>query len=124
MKAFTIRAEWIKEVRDGHNTPWDYDYKEYVFNDRYTDAYCLRIPQNAYGIKAQMISNDSGIKEEYARVYLDNGEVGKLFEIDPLTPGQRKILALEKELSDMRNECDELREALAAIRRRVYDAIG
>ena len=74
MTTFRINTEWIERVRDGHNNNWNYDYKEYIFNDNYTEAYAIRVPQNALGIQAMLLSNDSGIKAEYSKVILVNGD--------------------------------------------------
>ena len=100
-KAITISAEWIREVKDGRCNLWNYYYKEYIYNDQYTDAYILRIPQNANGIKAIEFSSCGGIEEEYSIVYLDNnGNVEKIFDVNEkpdLKDEQIKILLMEIE---------------------------
>ena len=118
IKAITICADWIKEVRDGHCEPWNYDYKEYIFNENYTEAYSLRIPQNAHGIKAIEMSCGSGIKEEYSRVYFDNdGKVTKLLDLDQKKdPKDAQIEYLLSEVKSLKAERDELRMKIVAIR--------
>jgi hypothetical protein len=73
-KKFVIKAETIKKVVDGYNDIWNYDYQEYIFNDKYHDAYAIRIPQGCFGIKAVLLSNGGGIKAEFTEVALENGE--------------------------------------------------
>jgi hypothetical protein len=81
MKSFTFCPECIEKVIDGHCIPWNYDYKEYVFNDKFTDAHSIRIPQNAIGIMA-ILYGSNGIKDEYNRVYLENsGRLTRLYSI-------------------------------------------
>jgi len=109
MKKFTIKAEWIKKINFGYNSNWGYDYKEYIFNENYTEAYSLRIPQNALGIQAMLFSNDSGIKDEYDVVSLVNGDTENvIFDISKQLEGlllhenkklQDQVLALELQLS-------------------------
>jgi len=79
---FVIKSNWIKEIREGRNPNWNYDYKEYVFNENYTASAWIRIPLNAPGIKAMNYSNGSGIEAEYNQVYLDNdGTISTIFDV-------------------------------------------
>ena len=85
MKDFVLNAKWVNTIRDGYNKQWNYDYKEYIFNDQYTAGYSIIIPQKAYGIKAMEQSNGRGIKEEYNKVYFENGDiVTKIFDVDAI----------------------------------------
>ena len=82
LSTFTIKASWIKEIREGHNSNYGYCYNEYVFNENYPASVWLRIPINAPGIRA-MEYCDSGIEAEYNQVYLDNnGAISTLFDVE------------------------------------------
>lgn len=99
---FELKAEWIKEIVSSRNTNWNYDYKEYIFNESYTDAFSIRIPQGAIGIKAMLYSNDSGIKEEYQKVILLNEEIREtIFDMDKV---YEQILLYEIEKLRKENE--------------------
>jgi len=79
---FTIKTNWIKEIRQGYNANWKYDYKEYVFNENYTESAWIRIPLKAPGIKAMDYSTGQGIQAEYNQAYLDNdGVITTIFDI-------------------------------------------
>ena len=117
MKGITIDARWIKEVREGRCIPWGYDYKEYVFNEYYPQAYSLRIPQNTHGIRAIELSNGSGIKDEYSLVYLENeGKLTEIFNLNP-DPKDVRIEMLLLEISALKAEKNELQGRLNAVRR-------
>jgi hypothetical protein len=73
-KKLVIKSETIEKVLDGHNDIWNYYYQEYIFNDKYQDAYALRIPQGCFGIKAMLLSNGQGIKAEFTEVEIEDGE--------------------------------------------------
>ena len=105
MKRFEFAANQIARVIEGHNSIWNYKYKEYMFNEKYTDAYSIRIPQGAVGIKAMLYSNDNGIKEEYDVVILHDD--GKLETIFDKTTAYAQILA--KRVQELENENNELR---------------
>jgi len=116
MTTFIIKTDWIKEVRDGRNACWNYDYKEYIFNDNYTNAYSIRIPQGTYGIKAMEYSNGQGISNEYQRVFLDNnGVITKLFEIDSPCEKDRIINALKAENAKLTDLNEKLTARLSAV---------
>ena len=112
---FTLKANWIKEIREGKNDNWNYNFKEYVFNENYTKAAWLRIPANAPGIKAMLFSNNSGIEAEYSQVYLDNdGTVTTLFDADSVrfTVLQGECDELAAKLKDAKEEIAKLNKAL------------
>lgn len=116
MKKFTIRAEWIKEVITGYNDNWHYHYKEYIFNDSYTEAYSLRIPQGAIGIQAMLFSNGSGIRDEYSVVELINGDKAEIiFNMDKVVEGllrvkneqlKQRVQFLEEQLTRAQTKLD------------------
>ena len=118
MSVFKMNAEWIERVRDGFNENWNYDFKEYIFNDNYTEAFALRIPQNALGIQAMLFSNDSGIKFEYSKVILVNGDqeevlydMSKQYEMMLLHENrklQNRILDLEIRLASAKSKLDAI----------------
>jgi hypothetical protein len=117
MKTFTINGETIDRVVDGHCIPWNYDYKEYIFNDEYTEAFSLRIPQGTKGIKAILMSNGSGIKEEYDRVYFDNyRDIRKLFDVEKVDEEVSRLLRLEKEVERLTEVNAELYRILCIVR--------
>lgn len=106
---FTIEASWIKEIRDGKCDNWNYDYKEYIFNENYIESAWIRIPQNAHGIKAMDYSTGHGIQAEYNQVYLEtDGVITTLFDINyciakteiTLTPEEEIAIAIMKLAKD------------------------
>jgi hypothetical protein len=111
MKKFVIKAEAIEKVIQGHCIPWNYDYKEYIFNDNFTEAYSIRIPINTNAIRAMLYSNGSGIKDEYDVVYIDNGE--KVFDIDNRDELIKKLI---EEIQRLKEENNKLQNKISIIR--------
>jgi hypothetical protein len=73
-KKLLIKSETIEKVVDGYNSIWNYHYQEYIFNDKYKDAYAVCIPQGCLGIKAMLLSNGKGITAEFTEVEIEDGE--------------------------------------------------
>jgi hypothetical protein len=93
---------------DGYNGIWNYHYQEYIFNDKYRDAYAVRIPQGCFGIKAMLLSNGEGIKAEFIEVEIENGEeTTTIFDM----PHQFEA-ALKFEVQKLTEENRTLREKL------------
>jgi hypothetical protein len=108
-KKFVIKTETIEKVVDGYNGIWNYEYKEYIFNDKYRDAYSIRIPQGCFGIKAMLLSNGRGIEEEFTEVEIEDGEKRTaIFDM----PHQLEA-ALKFEVLKLTEENKTLREELA-----------
>jgi len=121
MTTFIIKAEWIEKIAEGYNSNWNYNYKDYIFNDNYTESYCIRVPLGTHGIKAMEYSNGQGIQNEYQRIYLDNcGIITKLFEIDMPDEKDVRIRALIAENASLQEE----NEKMAAKLDRVLKAMG
>jgi hypothetical protein len=117
MTQLIINARDIKEVRDGRNSNYGYDYKEYIYNENYTEAYSIRIPIGTHGIKAIQMSNGQGIKDEYGRVYLDNGgKITKLFNVNEPDEKDIQIQILLKEIEILKTEKAVLQEMLYKVR--------
>ena len=120
MSTFIIKAEWLKKIEDGRNQAWNYDFKRYIFNDNYTDSYCICIPVG-YGLKAMEYGNGRGIINEYNRVYLDNnGVITKLFDLDQLDEKDVQIHVLKQANAALKQENQELNAKLDA----VFEVIG
>jgi len=104
---FAIKANWIKEIREGHNSNWNYDYKEYVFNENFTESAWIRIPLNAPGIKAMDYSTGQGIQAEYSQVYLDNdGTITTIFDINLAAMG--RVTELVEQVESLTKERNQL----------------
>ena len=116
MTTFIINTEWIDKIKDGRNSNWNYNYKEYIFNDNYTDSYSIRIPLGTHGVKAMMFSNQQGIEKEYQRVYVDNGGiVTKVFELDMPDKKDIQIKALTEENAALKADNEKLARKLDAV---------
>jgi len=99
MATFIIPANWIERITEGRNWNWNYDYKEYIFNENCTIAHGLKIPQNTHGIKA-MSFKDGGIIGEFDVVVLlhDDGTEAIIFDIDDNLTKAPEPLNLEDKL--------------------------
>ena len=116
MTTFIIETSWIEKIIEGYNSNWNYSYKEYIFNDNYTDSYSIRIPLGTHGIQAMEYSNGKGIANEYQRVYLDNsGVITKVFELDMPDNKDIQINGLRKENAELKAENEKLAEKLDAV---------
>jgi hypothetical protein len=108
-KRLVIQSETIERVVDGYNSAWNYDYQDYIFNDKYQAAYAIRIPQGCFGIKAMLLSNDKGIKAEYTEVEIENnGKTATIFDM-----AHQVEEALRVEVRKLAVENKTLREELA-----------
>jgi len=117
MSTFIIKAEWIKEVKEGFNSNYNYNYKQYIFNKNYLSSHSIRIPLGTYGRKAMEYSNGQGIKDEYTSVYLDNGiSIIKLFEMDMPDARDVQIRTLTQEIKALKEENELLNEKLESIK--------
>ena len=108
-KKFVIKSEWIKEVIEKKtDKTWYYDYKEYIFNENYKEAYSLRIPQWTVGIPAMLFSNNSGLEEEYDIVELENGKTETIFDISKCVEHilVKKVEKLESENDSLKGKLE------------------
>jgi hypothetical protein len=117
-KKFVIKAETIEKVVDGYNDIWNYHYKEYLFNDKYPDAYAICIPQGCFGIKAMLLSDGKGITGEFTEVEIENG--GKTIAIFDMAHQVEEalrvdVLKLTKENKTLREELTKAQIKLEAI---------
>ena len=65
MKTYILNTEEIREIKDGRNDVWNYDYEEYVLSDDGNKV--LRIPQGTSGIMAILLGA-AGITDEFQQV--------------------------------------------------------
>jgi hypothetical protein len=108
-KKLLIQAETIEKVFDGYNSAWNYDYKDYIFNGKYKDAYAVRIPEGCFGIKAMLLDTGRGIKAEYTEVEIVDGEkTTTIFDMN-----HQVEAALKFEVKKLTEENKTLREELA-----------
>jgi hypothetical protein len=117
-KKFLIKSETIEKVVDRYNDIWNYHYKEYIFNDKYMDAYAICIPQGCFGIKAMLLSNGKGIIAEFTEVELENGEkTTVIFDMIHQFEASLKfeVLKLTEENKTLREELAKTQMKLKAI---------
>jgi hypothetical protein len=117
-RKFLIKAETIEKVVDGYNEIWNYHYQEYIFNDKYRDAYAVRIPQGCFGIKAMLLDGGRGIEAEFTEVEIEDGEKRTvIFDMIHQVEAALKfeVLKLTEENKTLREELAETQMKLKAI---------
>jgi hypothetical protein len=117
-KKLLIKSETIERVVDGYNSIWNYHYQDYIFNDKYQDAYAVRIPQGCFGIKAMLLSNGTGIKAEFTEVEIENGgKTTAVFDMAHHVEEALKfeVLKLTEENKALREELTKTQMKLKAI---------
>jgi hypothetical protein len=107
-RKLVIKTETIEKIVDGYNGAWNYDYKDYIFNDKYKNAYAVRIPEGCFGIKAMLLDGGRGIKAEYTEVEIVDGEkTTTIFDMN-----HQVEAALKFEVKKLTEENKTLREEL------------
>jgi hypothetical protein len=117
-KKFVIKAETIEKVVNRYNAIWNYHYKEYLFNDKYPDAYAVCIPQGCFGIKAILMGHIGGIIGEFTEVEIEDGEKRTvIFDMDHQVEEALRVdvLKLTKENKALREELTKAQMKLKAI---------